>query len=123
MNWQSQHNEEESASQLLELALLSAEPLWAKRTIYAVGSPESTVGTSVPLPPLDSLPNPFLELGHKTVLSAVPSPFLQPSREQLSKQISETKPRAARRASSRAAAYTAQIEFDFKNGRSCSSRA
>jgi hypothetical protein len=114
MNWQSQHNEEESASQLLELALPSAEPLSAKRTIYAVGSPESTVGASVRSTPLDSLPNPFLELGRKAVLSAVPSPFLQPSREQLSKQISGTKPPAARRASSHAAAYTAQIEFDFQ---------
>jgi hypothetical protein len=115
MNWQSQHNEEESASQLLELALPSAEPLSAKRTIYAVGSPESTVGASVRSTLLGArLPNPFLELGRKAVLSAVPSPFLQPSREQLSKQISGTKPPAARRASSHAAAYTAQIEFDFQ---------
>jgi hypothetical protein len=95
MNWQSQHNEEESASQLIGLALPSAEP------------PESTVGAL--------LPNPFLELGRKAVLSAVPSPFLQPScDEQLSKQTSGAKPRAARRASSHAAAYTAQIEFDFQ---------
>jgi hypothetical protein len=132
MNWRSQQNEQEAASQLLKLAHPPKEPLWAKRTIYAVGSPEkgSTMGASVPSTLLDArlLPNPFLELGpiereDKAVLPAAPSPFLQPSREQLSKQISGTKPRAARRASSHAAEYTDQIEFDFKNGRSCSSRA
>jgi hypothetical protein len=40
MNWRSQQNEQEPAYQPLKLAHPPKEPLWAKRTIYAVGSPE-----------------------------------------------------------------------------------
>src|ERR1700730_12754937 len=38
--WRSQQNEEEPAYQPLKLAHAPKEPLWVKRTIYAVGSPE-----------------------------------------------------------------------------------
>jgi hypothetical protein len=59
MNWRSQQNEQESES----LAHPPKEPLWDKKTICAVGSPEKgRVGASVPSMQRARLPpNPFLE--------------------------------------------------------------
>jgi hypothetical protein len=61
-----QQNEQELAYQPLKLAHPPKEPLSAKRTIYAVGSPEkgSALGASVPSTLLDARlpPNPFVEL-------------------------------------------------------------